>query len=218
MTIMPKYTGKELQIKREIDRINRQIRQAYKKLGKESRLYQQYETLLYPSKNQRKNAVSTMRGKNFEGVRYTKEGIAQISVSKWAVWEFASLSYYEKQLQMLGRMQTVESAQKAMVRAYTERTGQKVRTRKEISAALQAEKERYITMEKAFDVGMDKLYAIERERGVRLKAKEDIKKLSKGRWTSDEDFKKMQEILEDALNRDKNELEVVEDVFTKNQW
>ena len=215
---MPKYTGKELQIKREIDRINRQIRQAYKKFGKDSRLYQQYETLLYPSKEQRKNAISTMRGKNFEGVRHTKEGIAQISASKWAIWEFSNLTYYENQLKMLGRMQTVESAQKSMIRAYTERTGQKVKTRAEIKAALGAEVKRYETMEKAFEVGMDKLYAIERERGVRLKAKEDIKKLSKGRWTSEDDFKKMQEILEDALNKDKNELEVVQDVFTKNQW
>lgn len=211
---MAKYTGKELQIKREIDRINRQIRQAYKKFGKESRLYQQYETLLYMGKT----PVSSMRGKNFEGVRHTKEGIAQISLSKSAIWEFSNLTYYEKQLKMLGRMQTVESAQKAMLKAYETRTGVQLKTQKDKKAALQAETARYITMEKAFDVGLDKLYAIERERGVRLKAKEDIKKLSKGRWTSEDDFKKMQEILEDALKKDKNELEVVQDVFTKNQW
>ena len=69
-----KLTGKELEIKREIDRINRQIRQAYTKLGKESRLALQYETLLYGGVKKKKETISDMRGKGFEGVRYTKEG------------------------------------------------------------------------------------------------------------------------------------------------
>ena len=209
---MPKYTGKELQIKREIDRINRQIRQAYKKFGKNSRLYQQYETLLYIGKT----PVSSMRGKNFVGVRYTKEGIAQISLSKSAIWEFSNLTYYEKQLKMLGRMQTVESAQKAMLRAYETREGVQLKTAKDRKAALEYETARYQLAEKSFQAGIDKLYEIEKKRGVRLKAHEDIKRLSKGRWTSEEDFQKMFEILQKALE-DEN-AEIVKDVFTKNQW
>lgn len=209
---MPKYTGKELQIKREIDRINRQIRQAYKKFGKDSRLYQQYETLLYMGKT----PVSSMRGKNFEGVRHTKEGIAQISLSKSAIWEFSNLTYYEKQLKMLGRMQTVESAQKAMLKAYETREGVQLKTAKDRKAALEYETARYQLAEKSFQVGIDKLYEIEKKRGVRLKAHEDIKRLSKGRWTSEEDFQKMFEILQKALE-DEN-AEIVKDVFTQNQW
>ena len=209
---MSKYTGKELQIKREIDRINRQIRQAYKKFGKDSRLYQQYETLLYMGKT----PVSSMRGKNFEGVRHTKEGIAQISLSKSAIWEFSNLTYYEKQLKMLGRMQTVESAQKAMLKAYETREGVKLRTPKDKKAALEYETQRYLLMEKSFDIGLNKLYEIEKQRGIRLKAHEDIKKLSKGRWTSEDDFQKMYEILDNALHDE--QAEIVKDVFTKNQW
>jgi len=209
---MPKYTGKQLAVKREIDRINRQIRQAYKKFGAESRLYQQYETLLYMGKT----PVSSMRGAKFEGVRRTKEGIAQISVSKSAIWEFANLSYYEKQLKMLGRMQTVESAQKSMLKAYETREGVKLRTAKDKKAALEYETKRYQLMEKSFDIGLNKLYEIEKQRGVRLQAHEDIKKLSKGRWTSEEDFKKMYEILNNVLHDE--QAEVVKDVFSENQW
>ena len=56
-----KYTGKELEVKREIDRINRQIRQAFTKLGADSRLAQQYETLLYGGEKKRTESISDMR-------------------------------------------------------------------------------------------------------------------------------------------------------------
>lgn len=209
---MSKYTGKELQVKREIDRINRQIRQAFTKFGVESRLAKQYETLLYLGKD----SISSMRGRKFEGVRHTKEGIPQISASKSAIWEFANITAYQKQLKILGRQQTVQKAKTAMIKAYEDRTGQKIKGRKAEKAAVQSELERYERNENAFDKAMQKIYEIEKKRGVRLKAHEDIKKLSKGRWTSDEDFKKMQEIAESAAN-DEN-AEIVRDVFAQNQW
>ncbi len=207
-----KYTGKELQVKREIDRINRQIRKAFTTFGADSRLAQQYETLLYLGKD----SISSMRGRKFEGVRHTKEGIPQISASKSAIWEFANITAYQKQLKILGRQQTVQKAKTAMIKAYEERTGQKIKGRKAEKAAVQSEIERYERNEVAFDKAMQKIYEIEKKRGVRLKAHEDIKKLSKGLWTSDKDFKKMQEIAENAANDEK--AEIVKDVFTQNQW
>lgn len=207
-----KYTGKELQIKREIDRINRQIRQAFTKFGAESRLAQQYETLL----NAGKSSIASKGGAFYQGVRYTKTGIPQISAGKASIKEFANITAYEKQLKILGRQQTVQKAQKAMIRAYEERTGQKVKGRKAEKEALQSEVERYERNETAFDKAMQKIYEIEKKRGVRLKAHDDIKKLSKGRWTSDADFKKMMEIAEKAAN-DEN-AEIVKDVFAQNQW
>lgn len=212
---MAKYTGKELEIKREIDRINRQIRQAYTKLGKESRLFMQYDTLLYGG-IRGGESVSHMRGKGFEGVRYTKEGIPQISVSKAAIWDFANISAYQKQLKILGKQQTVQAAQKAMVKAYETRTGQQVKGRQATQAALQDELERYTESEKAFSGQLAKLYEIEKKRGVRLKAHDDIKALSKGRWTSAEDLQKMREIVEKAIE-DEN-AEIVRDKFGENQW
>lgn len=209
---MPKYTGKELQVKREIDRINRQIRQAFTKFGAESRLAQQYETLLYLGDN----SISSMRGRKFEGVRRTKDNIPQISASKSAIWDFANITAYQNQLKILGRQQTVQKAKTAMIKAYEERTGQTIKGRKAEKEALQSELERYERNEVAFDKAMQKIYEIEKKRGVRLKAHEDIKKLSKGRWTSDDDFKKMQEIAENAVN-DEN-AEIVKDVFAQHQW
>lgn len=212
---MAKYTGKELEIKREIDRINRQIRQAYTKLGSDSRLAMQYETLLYGG-IRGGESVSDMRGKGFEGVRYTKDKIPQISVSKAAIWDFANISAYQKQLKILGKQQTVQSAQKAMVKAYETRTGQQVKGRQAMKAALQEEQKRYTESEKAFSGQLAKLYEIEKKRGVRLKAHDDIKALSKGRWTSDDDMKKMREIVEKAIE-DEN-AEIVRDKFGENQW
>ena len=213
---MARYKGKELAVKREIDRINRQIRQAYTKLGKESRLAQQYETLLYGGEKPRGETIAQMRGKGFEGVRYTKEGIPQISSSKAAIWDFANITAFEKQLKILGKQQTVQQAQKAMIKAYEARTGQTVKGRTATKAAVQQEIERYNQTEKAFTGQLAKLYEIERKRGVRLKAHEDIKQLSKGRWTSDNDLLKMQEIVQKAIE-DEN-AEIIRDKFGENQW
>lgn len=211
-----KLTGKELAIKREIDRINRQIRQAYTKLGADSRLAQQYETLLYGGEKRKSETISDMRGKGFEGVRYTKEGIPQISASKAAIWDFANVTAYEKQLKILGKQQTVQAAQNAMIKAYEKRTGVTVKGRSAMQAALAEEKERYTESEKAFVGQLAKLYEIEKKRGVRLKAYEDIKALSKGRWTSEKDLQKMQEIVEKAIE-DEN-AEIIRDKFGENQW
>ena len=207
-----KYTQKELEIKREIDRINRQIRQANRKLGFESRLAQQYQQLLTSGKT----AISTMRGKGFEGVRFTKDNIPQISASKTAIWEFENLSYYSKQLKRLGKMQTVESAQKSMIKAYESRTGQTVKGAKAKQAVLESEKARYRLTEKAFESALFKLYEIENKRGFRLKAHEDIKKISRGRWTSEEDLEEMFDIIEKAVENEN--AEIVKDVFSENQW
>lgn len=213
---MPKkYTGKELEIKREIDRINRQIRQAFTKLGVESRLAQQYETLLYGGKRGGET-IAQMRGKGFEGVRYTKEGIPQISASAGAIWEFANISAYQKQLKILGKQQTVKSAQSAMVKAFETRTGQTVKGRQAMQAAIQEEKKHYEEVEKTFSGQLAKLYEIEKRRGVKLKAHEDIKALSKGRWTSESDMQKMQDILQKAIE-DEN-AEIIKDKFGENQW
>lgn len=210
-----KYTGKELAVKREIDRVNRQIRQAFTKFGADSRLAQQYETLLYGG-NRGGETIAHMRGKGFEGVRHTKEGIPQISASAAAIWEFANISAYEKQLKILGKQQTVQTTQKAMIKAYEKRTGQRVKGRTAMQAALTEEKQRYQESEKAFSGQLAKLYEIEKKRGVRLKAHEDIKALSKGRWTSESDMQKMREILDKAIE-DEN-AEIIRDKFGENQW
>lgn len=210
-----KFTGKELEVKREIDRINRQIRQAFTKFGADSRLAQQYETLLYGG-TRGGETIAHMRGKGFEGVRYTKEGIPQISASAGAIWEFANISAYQKQLKILGKQQTVKSAQSAMVKAFETRTGQTVKGRQAMQAAIQEEKQRYSESEKAFSGQLAKLYEIEKKRGVKLKAHEDIKALSKGRWTSESDMQKMTEILNKAIE-DEN-AEIIRDKFGENQW
>lgn len=211
-----KYSGKELQVKREIDRINRQIRQAYKKFGAESRLAQQYETLLFLGRKGRAGNTPIAQMQQGEGVRFTKEGIPQIRAGKQSIREFANITFYERQLKILGRQQTVQHAEQAIIKAYEEKTGQKVKGRAAKKAAIEQELQTYEQSEKAFQNGLAKLYEIEKKRGIRLKAHEDIKKLSRGRWTSADDFAKMNQILEDALQEDN--VQIVGDVFAQNQW
>ena len=211
-----KYTGKELEVKREIDRINRQIRKAFTTFGADSRLAKQYETLLYGGEKKKNETISDIRGKGFTGVRITKEGIPQISASAGAIWDFANITKFEKQLKILGSQQTVQSAQKAMIKAYEMRTGKTVKGRQATQAALQEEKERYETLENTFSGQMAKVYEIQRKRGVRLKAVEDIKALSKGRWTSEKDLQKMVDIAQRVIEEEN--AEIISDKFGENQW
>ena len=214
-----KYTGKELAVKREIDRINRQIRQAFTKLGADSRLAQQYETLLYGGEKKKTESISDMRGKGFQGVRYTKEGIPQISASAGAIWEFANITSFQKQLQILGKQQTVKQAQQAMIAAYETRTGEKVSGRGAIKYAIEEEKKRYSTNEKIFHAQLEKLYKIEKKRGVKLKATDDLKQISKGRWTSEGELAAMIRIVNDAIRADEEDnIEIIRDKFGENQW
>lgn len=213
-----KYTGKELEVKREIDRINRQIRKAFTTFGADSRLAQQYETLLYGGKRGGET-IAQMRGKGFEGVRYTKEGIPQISASKGAIWEFSNISAFQKQLKILGKQQTVKQTQKAMIAAYETRTGEKVSGRGKIKYVIEEEKKRYTTNEKVFQAQLAKLYEIEKKRGVKLKATDDLKKISKGHWTSEGELAAMIRIVNDAIRAEEEDnLEIIKDKFGENQW
>ena len=215
-----KYTGADLETKREIDRINRQIRQAFQKLGKESRLAGQYETILYGGTKKKSETIADVRiyvkGKSESAVRYTKEGIPQIRVTQGTIYDFQNVKPLQRQLKQLGQQQTVASAQKAMIKAYEKRTGQKIKGRSATAAAISEEVERYQTSEAAFRGTLQKLYAIEKERGVRLKAIDDIKAISKGHWTSDKEFESMVRIADEALRADGGEPST--DEFAKNQW
>lgn len=216
-------SAEEWNTKREIDRINRQIRQAFTKLGEDSRLAQQYTTLLQGSYDRVEQGsltslMASKDGKKVPVVRLTESGIPQIGTGKAVLQEFAKADM-QKQLKRLSNQQTVAAAQKAMIAAYEKKTGQTVKTRQEKYAAIRSEVTAYRTSEAIFDRQLKELYKIRDRRGIELKAIEDVKKISKGRWTSEGELAAMKRIVSDAIRADGGEeAEEGQDVFGKNQW
>lgn len=194
-----KLTPEQQAIDRELNRINRQIRQAYKKLGKDSRLYQQYETLLYSkqtgSKSRDKSAPASYR----DLVRYDKNGVPQLSRSKSSI-RLVQTGGAAQAIINLGRMQTVQQAEAAMIKAYEKRTGQTVKGAKQKQAAVKEEAEHYLRIGSRLQAALHELYRIEEDRGVKFKSHDDIKKLSKGRWTSEKDIQQMIDIAEKTVS------------------
>lgn len=212
-------------IKREIDRVNRQIKQAFTKLGAESRLAKQYAVLLQGSETKptedsllNRMVMDHRTGEMRPLIRLTAGDIPQISTGKAAIGEFRDITEMRKKLNLLGRQQTVQAAQKAMIKAYERKTGQKVKTRKEQKEAIEAEVSSYKTAETTFNSQMFELYEIRKRRGIELQAIQDIRKLSKGRWTSDTELRAMQAIAEKAIREDGGAAVDEDDVFAKNQW
>lgn len=217
-------SAQDMIIKREIDRVNRQIKQAFTKLGAESRLAKQYGTLIMGSEKEiaedsllNRYTLDRRTGQQKPLIRLDKNGIPQISTGKSAIAEFRDITEMQKKLRLLGRQQTVQAAQKAMIKAYEKQSGMKVRTRAEQREAIASEVKRYQSSQTIFNGQLMQLYEIRKRRGIELQAIQDIKKISKGRWTSDEELKAMQEIAEKAIDEDGGAA-AEGDVFAKNQW
>lgn len=209
--------------KREIDRINRQIKQAYTKFGADSRLAKQYQTILQGSESRilrdslaNQTALNRRKGTTEPLVRYTKEGIPQISTGKSALSEFTNISSMQAQLKNLGRMQTVQTAQRQMIQAYEKRTGQKVTGRGGKLQAIQAELQQYQTAETLLKDYLTQLYEYEKKHGVKLKAVQEIRNLSKGRWTAQGELAAMIATARNAIRAESKE--IIDDVFSQNQW
>lgn len=215
--------AEQWQTKREIDRINRQIKQAFTKFGADSRLAKQYVTLLQGSENRilagaiaETRALNLRTGQSEPILRYTKDGIPQISTGKATLREFSSISQMQGMLKNLGRMQTVQTAQRQMIQAYEQRTGQTVKGRAGKEIAIREELKQYQTDEKVLRDYLAQLYEYERKNGVKLQAVQEIKDMSKGRWTSRGELAAMITTARNAVRAEKKK--IVEDVFSQNQW
>lgn len=215
--------AEQWQTKREIDRINRQIKQAFTKFGADSRLAKQYVVILQGSENRmlegsisKTRALNLRTGQSEPIMRYTKDGIPQISTGKATLREFSSITQMQKMLKNLGRMQTVQTAQNHMIEAYEQRTGQKVKGRAGKEIAIREELKQYQTDETILRDYLAQLYEYERKNGVKLKAVQEIKDMSKGRWTSRGELAAMITTARNAIRAEKKQ--IVEDVFSQNQW
>ena len=215
--------AEQWQTKREIDRINRQIKQAFHKFGADSRLAKQYQTILQGSESRilrdslsNQQALNMRTGQTEPIIRYTKDGIPQISTGKATLNEFTKISSMQTQLKNLGRMQTVQTAQRQMIQAYEQRTGQKVKGRAGKEIAIREELKQYQTDETILRDYLAQLYEYERKNGVKLQAVQEIKDMSKGRWTSQGELSAMIATARNAIRAENKQ--IVDDVFSQNQW
>ena len=177
-----------------IKRINRKIA-GIAKLGAESRQYQQILTVMG---DDAERSWGTMSG---EMTLQTKKGYLQLSRSKAALGLY-SLDQYQRALRQIDRMQSASSARKAMIEAYKARTGIKVKTKAEKEAAVQAELLWYQQMQGKLERALMEMYRIEAERSIYFEGHREIKKKSKGRWTSSEDLEEMLDIAQRIANEE----------------
>lgn len=218
--------AEQWQTKREIDRINRQIKQAFTKFGADSRLAMQYTTILQGSENRmlegsiaKTRALNLRTGQTEPILRYTKDGIPQISTGKATLREFSTISQMQGMLKNLGRMQTVQTAQRQMIAAYEERTGKKVIGREQQKQAIYEELKEYRESENFREKYLNPLYAYEDKMGVSLQALNEIRQKSKGRWTSKAEYQELVDIATRAEMEIKaGRARIVEDAFSQNQW
>lgn len=194
---MAKLRPELIALDREISRINRQIRQAYKTFGSDGRLPEQYATILGTSEKGSLQSIGPDKGI----VRYDKNGIPQISRSAANLNIINANKAGQRQIKQIGRMQTVQDAKKAMVTAYEKRTGQTVgKSRAARKGAVQAEIDYYMQNQANLVKSLHQMYKLEDQRGgVRFRAHDEIKMMSKGHWTSDKTLKEMQQKVDAVL-------------------
>lgn len=185
-------TAEELLVKREIDRVNRQIRQAAQTFGTDSPLYKHYLTLIAPD-----SKISF----GHDMVRETKQGVIQLSVSRRAVTEMMTYSQYSKRLQRLSNQPTVREAKQQFVKAYEEHFQTELKTRKEREAAIQETLSKAKGLFEDINELLADYYKLERKTGHKYVGYAEAKKLSGGYWTSVQDLELMKEKLQKVLNQ-----------------
>lgn len=185
------------QIDNEIKRINRQIVQAVKVFGMDSRLYHQYEAILFPK------AQNGLAGGLH--VKQNKAGIWQISRSKRTLEQVENITAYQKNLKNLGRVQTVAKVKEETLKSYERRTGNKPKSAKEKNVAVKEESRLYKNISDTLNYWLEEMYKVEKERGVTFKNHLEIKKLSGGPWTKTKDMLEMIRLAKEAVENENAE-------------
>lgn len=188
---MAKLTETQRIVDAQIRRINRKIA-SIAELGLESRQYQQIQTIL---ENKGQTSWGTLSG---EMTLRNKEGILQLSRTKAALNMFG-IQEYQRVLKQIDRLQSAAKSKKFMIKAFENRTGQKVRTKAEKAAAVSEEISHYNDIQKRLEKAAGEMYRIEKERGIRFQAHSEMQKKSKGRWTSNQTLEEMLDSVEAVL-------------------
>lgn len=190
-------TAEQLLIKREIDRINRQIRQAATVFGTESGLYKHYLTLIAPN-----SQISF----GHDMVRENKQGIIQLSVSRKSIVEMQQFSQYGKRLQQLGKVPTVQQTRQEYLKTYEQQTGRKVKGKREAAKAISEVREQVKGLFYDVSTLLEQYYTLEKKQGGRFKNHSQLKAMSKGYRSGMKDLQAMKDMLEKTIAGEDNEI------------
>lgn len=210
--------------------INSKIQKIAETFGTSSRQYKQIEEILtgYDSSGRQRNRFSILS----VGSIREKDGVIQLSRSRKALAEL-EISSYNKALQRVAKLPTaaatVRKIAKAyeaeqlrqMEQAYKEAHGgaepsDRERRKMERTAKLsKAEAAAFAKEQVAADVrigdrleqALARLYRLQEEQGVEFTAIAEIRKLSRGQWTRNEDLIKMLDIAEQAIKSEDREIQ-----------
>lgn len=193
-----KLTPEQREIDNMIRSINRQLVAAAKTFGTEHHLYQRYEAIIsgYAHENAPKASHTSLEDAYL--VRWNKDGVLQLTRSK-ADLEQYDITAYKRVLKQLSRQQKVSTVKKHVLEAYTKMTGITPKTKEEKLAAIAEQLSTEKTAQRSFMQVRDRVYEIIEQRGIRFKAVDEVKALSRGSFTSNEDLAKMTEIYEKVL-------------------
>lgn len=178
---------------REMDKIvkklNTKITKIAKEFGTESRAYQQiYEILSgYNAAGKKTNRFSLLSGGY---TRETDTGIIQVSRSAKALANY-EIKQYLKALQRVEQLPTAAQIKKSIVASYEKANNTKVKGKAAKEAVVQEAMQTDRTIAARLESALAAVYKLQQKYGYEFKAMQDIKKLSKGRFTSKEDLEKM---------------------------
>lgn len=205
-------TPEQKEMDKLVKALNTKIKKIHEAFGTDSRSYQQiYEILSgFNAAGKRTNRFSVLSA-GF--TREDESGLIQISRSSKALANL-EIKQYLKALKRVAQLPSAATIKKNIVNAYIEehtttdpKTGKKKKPKLKKADKAQIVKEameKDRSMAKRLEKTLETFYALQRKYGYEFRALQDIKALSRGRFTSAEDLEKMIQIAEDTIrNEDK---------------
>lgn len=206
-------TADELQVLRQIERLNYQLRAIAKEFGQESRLYSHYENFLTST---RKNTLG-----DAGLLRETKEGsVLQLRADRKAVREIMTYTQYQKQLNRASKFRTLGEEKQHMLQAFEKRTGKSLEKakRKEKQSAYKEEREFEKNVYEKVNDTLYRYYELEKKvagKGNEFASHDLLRSLSKGSHTSPENLEMMVNLAEQELKASEHQIKTEYDDYLK---
>ena len=194
--------------------LNTKIMKIAKELGTDSRSYQQINEILsgYNAAGHRTNRFSILSG----GFTREKDGVIQISRSVKSLANL-EIKQYMRALKRVAQLPSFATIKKNIVNAWiAEHTTTDPKTGKQKKPKLtKADKaqivkeafERDKTIAKRLEKTLEQFYALQQKYGYEFKSLQEIKALSRGRFTSEENLLKMIEIAENTIRNEDQQIQ-----------
>lgn len=212
---MKGLTQSQKEMDRVVKALNSKISKIAKEYGTDSRAYQQiYEILSgYNAAGKMRNRFSILSG----GFTREKDGVIQISRSRKALADL-EIKQYMNALKRVAQLPSAAEIKKNIVNAWKEahakidpKTGEKKLpkvSREGANQIVQDSMKADKTIARRLETALAEIYKLQSKYGYEFKGMADIKRLSRGRFTSAEDLEKMIAAAEEIL---RNEMKQVQD-------